>query len=148
MPGIVCAIRGGPASQPTINKSINLAIENNLPLHFLYVVNLEFLSHSPSSRVQLISKEMQQMGEFILLSACSEAHKQGVEAEGIVRQGSIWNEILKLCREIEADFLVMGSPKEGEESLATQEQINKFRSRIEDSTQTKVILVRRENNEG
>jgi len=148
MPGIVCAIRGGPASQPTINKSINLAIENILPLHFLYVVNLEFLSHSASSRVQLISKEMQQMGEFILLSACNEARQQGVKAEGIVRQGSIWNEILKLCREIEADFLVMGRPKEGEESLATQEQNNKFRLRIEESTQTKVILVRRENNEG
>ena len=37
MPGIVCAIRGGPASRPTIAKSIQLAEETGLTLYFLYV---------------------------------------------------------------------------------------------------------------
>ena len=148
MPGIVCEIRGGPASQPTISKGINLAIDNMLPLHFLYVVNLDFLTHSSSSRVQLISKEMQQMGEFILLSACNEAGKQGVKANGIVRQGSIWEEILNLCQEIDADFLVMGSPEEGGESHATQEQMDKFRQRIEEETHTRVVQAKGEISEG
>ncbi|RMF49572.1 MAG: universal stress protein, partial [Anaerolineae bacterium] len=44
MSAIVCAIRGGPASQPTIRRAIALALETSLPLHFLYVVNLDFLS--------------------------------------------------------------------------------------------------------
>ena len=44
MPGILCAVRGGPASQPTIAKAIALAQETGLPLYFLYVVNLDFLS--------------------------------------------------------------------------------------------------------
>ncbi len=34
MPGIVCAIRGGPASKPTIARSIALAKETDLPLFF------------------------------------------------------------------------------------------------------------------
>ena len=50
MPGIVCAVRGGPASQPTIEKAIALALETGLPLCFLYVVNLDFLSQTPTSR--------------------------------------------------------------------------------------------------
>lgn len=49
MPGIVCAIRGGPSSQPTIATSIKLASETGETIHFLYVVNLDFLTHSSSS---------------------------------------------------------------------------------------------------
>ena len=39
MSGIVCAIRGGPDSQPTIRRAISLAKETNLSLYFLYVIN-------------------------------------------------------------------------------------------------------------
>jgi hypothetical protein len=70
MTGIICAIRGGPASQPTIARSIALAQETSLPLHFLYVVNLDFLTRTSLSRVHVIAQEMQQMGEFILLTRC------------------------------------------------------------------------------
>ena len=42
MSGIVCAVRGGPASQPTLQRAITLAKETGLPLFFLYVVNLDF----------------------------------------------------------------------------------------------------------
>ncbi len=49
MPGIICAIRGGPSSQPTIATSIQLAKDTKETIHFLYVVNLDFLTHSISS---------------------------------------------------------------------------------------------------
>jgi hypothetical protein len=82
MPGIVCAIRGGPASRPTIKKSIELAAETSLPLYFLYIVNLNFLTHTSSTRTHLISKEMKEMGEFILLTAQAVAQSAGIRAEG------------------------------------------------------------------
>jgi len=78
MSGIVCAIRGGPASRPTIDRSIQLATETGLPLYFLYVVNLKFLAHTSSSRTHVISKELNEMGEFILLMAQTEAEKKGI----------------------------------------------------------------------
>ena len=78
MSGIVCAVRGGPASQPTIQRAIALAKETGLPLFFLYVVNLDFLDSTTRSRTHTISKEMAQMGEFILLMAKSKAEAQGV----------------------------------------------------------------------
>ena len=34
MSGIVCALRGGPASQPTIDKAVKLAIKHYLALFF------------------------------------------------------------------------------------------------------------------
>lgn len=44
MSGIVCAIRGGKSSQPTINQAIHTALKTNLPIYFLYVLNLDFLN--------------------------------------------------------------------------------------------------------
>ena len=69
MSGILCAIRGGPNSQPTIEQAVVLAQETGLPLWFLYVVNLGFLTHTSTSRVRTISEQMHQMGEYILLTA-------------------------------------------------------------------------------
>ena len=73
MSGIVCAIRGGASSQPTINQAIRTAVETNLPVYFLYVLNLDFLKKGTQSRTQTISEEMQELGEFILLAAQAQA---------------------------------------------------------------------------
>jgi nucleotide-binding universal stress UspA family protein len=142
MPGIVCAIRGGPASRPTIDKSIQLAVETGLPLFFLYVVNLDFLSHTSSSRIHLISKELVEMGEFILLTAQSDAEVKGIKAQGIVRQGIVRDEIVRLCQETSADYVVLGKPKKqpDKENVFTHEHLNKFSERIEAESQAKIIL--------
>jgi nucleotide-binding universal stress UspA family protein len=142
MPGIVCAIRGGPASRPTIAKSIQLAEETGLTLYFLYVVNLDFLSRTSSSRVHLISKQMQDMGEFILLTAQAEAEIKGIKTEGIVRQGNIRDEIISLCQETNADYVVLGKPKKQteEENVFTREHLNEFGQRIAEESGSKIIL--------
>jgi nucleotide-binding universal stress UspA family protein len=141
MAGIVCAIRGGPDSQPTIGAAISLALKQKLQLYFLYIVNLDFLSHTNSSRVQAITQEMQQMGEFILLTAKASADSQGVSAQGIVRQGNVMEEIANLCHELEAGFLVMGSPKAQQgHSVFTEERLAEFVDWAERQTGAKVVL--------
>jgi nucleotide-binding universal stress UspA family protein len=141
MAGIVCAVRGGPHSQVTISRAISLARESGLSLHFLYVVNLDFLTHTTSSRVRTISEEMRQMGEFILLAAQSAALTKGVTAETVVRQGNVGEEIVNLCRELAADYLVMGWPQiEQEESLFTQERLQAFIRETEERTGARVVL--------
>jgi nucleotide-binding universal stress UspA family protein len=139
--GIVCAIRGGPASRPTIDKAIELASERGLVLYFLYVVNIDFLDHTIRSRVQTISQQMQQMGEFIILSAQATAQTKGSEAQGLVRHGEVTDEIPKLCHEIQADYLVVGRPKfHQEESHFTQTLLADFIKRVEEQTGAKVVL--------
>jgi nucleotide-binding universal stress UspA family protein len=141
MAGIVCAVRGGPHSQLTISRAIDLARKTGLSLHFLYVVNLDFLTHTASSRVRTISEEMRQMGEFILLVAQSKALAEGVAAEILVRQGNVGEEIVHLCRELATNYLVMGLPQiEEEGSLFTHERLQVFVQDTEERIGAKVVL--------
>jgi nucleotide-binding universal stress UspA family protein len=141
MSAIVCAIRGGPDSQPTIAKSIELAKETGLPLYFMYVVNLDFLTHTSSSRTHTLSGQMHQMGEFILLTAQSTAANNGISAERVIRQGQVREEIANLCHEVDAAWLVIGHPKGQEENdLFTHEMLQKFIERIEQETGAKVVM--------
>jgi nucleotide-binding universal stress UspA family protein len=141
MSGIVCAVRGGPASRPTIDKAIQLAKESGLPLYFLYIVNIDFLDHTTRSRVHTISQQMHQMGEFILLAAQAAAKSKGIEAQAVVRHGKVTEEISTLCHEIQADYLVVGRPKfHLEDSLFTETLLVEFIKRVEDQTGAHVIL--------
>ncbi|MBC8505030.1 MAG: universal stress protein [Chloroflexi bacterium] len=147
MPGIICAIRGGPASRPTIEKAIQVALETKLPIYFLYIINLDFLSHTSSSRTHVISKEMSEMGEFILLTAQSEAEAQGISAEGVIRNGQIVDEIIHLCQEVKADYVILGQPKnQKDENVFTQERLSAFSLHIEEESNAKVILAERMTN--
>jgi nucleotide-binding universal stress UspA family protein len=143
---IVCAIRGGPHSQTTIDKAISLAQETGLPIVFLYVVNLDFLSHTTSTRTHTINLEMEQMGEFILLAAQSQAADQGVVAEGLVRHGTVGGEIISLCRELAAGYLVLGRPQLGEDEgdVFSHTRLNAFAEQVKLLTGVEVVIPDRE----
>ena len=82
MPGIVCAIRGGPASKPTIIRALTLAQEN------------------------------------------------------------VSDEIIQLCQETQADYVILGNPKgEPETNAFTRERLNTFAQHIEEASGAKAILV-------
>jgi hypothetical protein len=141
MSGIVCAIRGGPGSQPTIARSISLAQETGETIYYLYVVNLDFLSHTSSSRVHTISEQMTQMGEFILLMAQDTAVCQGVAAERVIRHGAVQAEIIALCHELEANYLVLGRPKvDHGDAHFTQDMLHTFVERTEEQTGATVVF--------
>lgn len=141
MGAIVCAVRGGPHSQSTISQSIALAKKTGLELYFLYVVNVDFLMHTSISRIHTVTREMDQMGEFILLTARSEASDHGVTAQGIVRHGNVMEEITTLCHEVEASYLVIGNPiGEEEHDVFTHDTMADFIAGIEEQTGAKVIM--------
>jgi nucleotide-binding universal stress UspA family protein len=141
MGGIVCAIRGGPHSRATVGRAIALAQETGLSLWFLYVVNLEFLARTSTSRVRTISEQMEAMGESILLTAQAQAEAEGVTALAVVRHGEVGDEIVALCRELEADYLVLGQPEgDTEDNVFTRERLRQFRSRMEEETGANLIL--------
>jgi len=141
MPGIICAIRGGAHSLPTINKAIALARQSGQSIYFLYVVNLDFLFQTGRSRVHTISHELREMGEFILLSAQITADKQGVPASGVVREGSVGEEIIRLGQEIGADYVVLGRPHaQTSLNVFDQERIRRFSQRIEEETGAQLVF--------
>jgi nucleotide-binding universal stress UspA family protein len=141
MSGIICAIRGGPDSQPTIEKGIALAQEANLPLHFLYVVNLNFLSHTQSSKTSTISDQLTQMGEFILLTAQEKAAAAGVSSQADIRHGNVGEEIINIAKELQADYFVLGLPVgDDERNVFIVDRMKEFGQRIEEESGAKVIL--------
>jgi nucleotide-binding universal stress UspA family protein len=141
MSGIVCAIRGGPTSKPTIARAIELAKETSLVLHFLYIVNLDFLAYTESSRVRLIKQEMHEMGDFIVLAAKEKAENEGVDTEVAVRDGTVSEGIIEFSKEIEADYVVLGNPRaEEEENVFTRERFESFISMVEEESGAKVVL--------
>ena len=141
MSGIVCAVRGGPGSHPTIQRAINLAEEKSLPVYFLYVINLDFLAHTSSGRTKIVKEEMQKLGEFILLRARKEAEARGVQVEDITREGKVRQEIIKLCKERQADYAVLGhQSSDAEKNVFSQQQFRQFISQIEKESQARVIV--------
>jgi nucleotide-binding universal stress UspA family protein len=141
MTGIICAVRGGPNSQATIEKAISLAIEVKLPLNFLYVVNLDFLTRTEISKTHTISDQLTQMGEFILLSAQQKAEARGVKAGAIIRQGNVVEVIIEVAREIEADYFVLGMPVGDEEkNVFLLDRIKDLEETIERESGATVVL--------
>ena len=143
MPGMLCAIRGGPSSQYTVEHAATLAAEEGLPLKFLYIIDLAFLARSASSRVGLVTREMTQMAEFILLQAKLRAQALGVEAEGTIRRGKVQEEILACCHEMAADVLVLGQPAEANgENIFTNDWLASFSHQVEAECGTRVVIVK------
>jgi nucleotide-binding universal stress UspA family protein len=148
MSGIVCAVRGGPDSHPTIARAIALARDTGLSLYFLYIVNLDFLERTSSSRIRTISQEMRQMGEFILLTAQAQAAEQEIDAQGVVREGNVTGEIAGFCHEVGADYLVVGQPRiQSEDSIFDEAMLAAFVQHIEAQTGAKVVLAARGSHE-
>lgn len=142
MSGILCPIRGGPGSKGAIELGIQLAKQTGEQLHFLFVVNLDFLNLTVTSRTQVLSAEMRGMGEFILLTARAKAEEEGVIAGCTVRQGDVMDEIVNLAKEIEASYVILGRPQRGEtENIFTTDQLQAFVQRLEEDTGSKVMLV-------
>jgi nucleotide-binding universal stress UspA family protein len=145
MPGIICAIRGGPDSQPTIDKSIALAKESGQTIYFLYVINLDFLTRSAAGRINHITEEMREMGEFILLAAQERAQEQAQEhdvcTEMVTAEGNVIEEIISLCLEIEGDYIVLGRPgKASDNNLLSESEFQTIVDHIEENTHAAVVL--------
>ena len=140
MGGILCPIRGGPGSRGAIATGITLAKEKQETLHFLYVVNLDFLNVTERGRTQVIAEEMRGMGEFILLRAQTVAEKGGVEAQWTVRQGKVTEEIIAVAKEIQASHIILGKPKHDEQNVFTMEHLQSFVQHCEEQTGAKVVL--------
>ena len=92
MSKILCAIRGGEASQRLQDIAIELAKKRGDEIVFLYVVNTEFLDTASASLRESVTNEMDKLGEFLLLMAIERAKKQDVAASQIIRYGKLQEE--------------------------------------------------------
>ncbi len=111
---IVCATRGGEASRRTEDRAIALARESDAELVFLYVVDTAFARGLTGKfDIEIVAKDLREIGKIVLEQARQRAREQGVSARGEIREGVVADEIQRfLERHEDADLLVVGHMSE------------------------------------
>ena len=107
---ILCATRGGEGSYRTQDGAIALAKEQGDELIFLYVVDSSFLNQTAAPLVVDINASLEKMGRFQLAMAQERAAAEGIEAQAVVRQGMLQEELSAEAKEVSADLIVLGRP--------------------------------------
>lgn len=141
MDKILCATRGGEASYRTQDAAIALAKEEGAGLVFIYVVDIRFINKTARAvRPDVVSAEMEKMGEFLLALAQERAQKQGVSADVVLHHGDFSTELMVCAQELAIDLILLGKPI-GEESVFELEKLEAFVTELEDETGIEVRIV-------
>jgi len=138
MAKILCAIRGGEASQRLQDIGIELAKERESDLVFLYVVNTEFLDTASAALRESVTNEMDKLGEFLLLMAIERAQKQGVTAGQIIRHGKLREEFEAAASAPDISTVLLGKPGEG--GLFSMESLEAVAAEIKEKCQVEVLI--------
>ncbi|MCP4540782.1 MAG: universal stress protein [Chloroflexi bacterium] len=137
---ILCSTRGGEASYRAQDAAIALAKERGDTLLFLYVVDLHFLDKTSGAAVVDVEKEMNKMGEFLLLMAKERAAEQNVVAETTCHTGEFREELENTAREQNTSLIVLGRPADTE-SVFQLTSLQTFAAEIESETGVETCIV-------
>lgn len=141
MKKILCATRGGEASRRTQDAVIAKAKEAGARVLFLFIVDVEFLKLIPQGvRPDIVATELDHMGEFLLALACERAAAQGVEAEVLIRHGSMPQALISVALEQGVDAVVLGQPA-GSESAFTLSELKRLATQVEETTGIKTYII-------
>jgi nucleotide-binding universal stress UspA family protein len=141
MKRILCATRGGEASRRTQDLVVAMAKEKGATVLFLYVVDVEFLKLTARGvRPDVVTTEMEHMGEFLLAMACERAAAQGVQAEMCLRHGPLVEALESAAREEGVDAIAFGRPT-GLDSSFSLSDLENLALRIEEDTGIKTYIL-------
>ena len=141
MKKILCATRGGEASRRTQDAVIEMAKEKGATILFLYVVDVEFLRLTARGvRPDVVTTEMEHMGEFLLAMAIERAAAQGVEAEMCLRHGPLVEALESAARDEGVDAIAFGRPV-GPDSTFALPDLERLAARIEEDTGVKTYIL-------
>ncbi len=137
---ILCATRGGQASRPTHQKAIEIALDRNAELVFLYVFDQRAIQQVSTPLVINVSSQMDHMRDFLRNTAQRQATKEGVRARVHVCAGSLREQIETIANEQHVDLIVMGNPCE-KSSLFKREALRALADEIETETGIEVLAL-------
>ena len=108
---ILYPTRGGDRTYRNQERAQALALERGESLLLLYVANVHFLKHiSGPVQVDLITKDLEEMGEFLLALAQEHAEETGLTVESVVRQGDFLQGLRDVIRQNDVTAVVFGRP--------------------------------------
>lgn len=107
---VVCATRGGPASERVHERAIELARERSGELVFLHVIDTADWGDLEPAPAATVARQMRSLAQVILRGAQVQARAAGVQARAEVREGQVAATLHAFVREMDADVLVVGYP--------------------------------------
>jgi nucleotide-binding universal stress UspA family protein len=137
---ILCATRGGEASQRTQDAAIALAKERGDVLILFYVADISFLNQTAAPVVVDVASRLEKMGHFQLKIAQEKAIAQGVEAQVVVRRGQLRAELIDAAQELGVDLIVLGRPLE-REAIFDEDALRQFADLLQEQTEVQVRIL-------
>jgi len=139
---IVCATRGGDACRRTQERAIDLAIERDAELVFLYVVDPSLVEPVDESLADALNDEMTRLGRSLLRIAQGRARDRDLTTQAVVRHGAVQQSIKDYVREVGASTLVIGAPRVGAPPRAfTPTEIERFAQSVREEMDVEVVVV-------
>jgi hypothetical protein len=118
---ILCATRGGEASLETQDAAISLAMQAGEELVFIYVYDVEFLTHANFAlREDVVAEELRHMAEFLMTMAVDRAKAQGLSSRSVIREGEFRAELLSALEVEQPRLLILGRPCEDDGRFALE----------------------------
>lgn len=133
--------RGGKSSYPNQDRAIALARERDDRLILLYVSNVSFLDTIASPvPVDLVEKELDELGEFMLAMAQERAERAGLTADTVVRHGRFDRALKEVIQEFGVESVVVGSPADNT-AIMTSGYLQQLVQFLKSETGVEVIIV-------
>lgn len=144
--GIICATRGGEGSRAAQLEAIRAARAQDERLTFLYVVDQAQIDGHDELLKGAVRAEVNWLGRVLLQIARQRAERAGLEAEVVIREGAVKEEIEAFLRQSDASLLLLGAPR-GTSPAFGDDALEQFAHTIEEDTGVPVRVVRPEDHE-
>ncbi len=139
---IVCATRGGEGSRAVQMAAIERAKSTGNQLVFLYVVSPDAVTDVEPGLEEAVQDELIWLGKAVLNVAEARAISEGLDAEKVIFQGNVRDEICRFLIEQQASLLLLGAPRSATTSIFGDDPVERFASSIHENTGVDVAVVR------
>lgn len=139
---ILCATRGGEGSQQTQDAAIAIAKEKGHELVFLFVADATFLNQLAAPVVVDMDKRLEDMGRFEMARARERAESQGVDAQTVIRNGKLREELIATTQEMDVTVIVLGRPM-GKTAVFEEDTLMAFADTLHAETGIEVLCLKK-----
>ena len=139
--GIVCATRGGESSRLVQMEGIRMAATLGKPLVFIYVVDTAVMAGIDEGLITAVHDELLWMGKTLLRIAQRRAGAADLDAQLVIREGNVREEISQFLRESEATVLLLGAPRGTTANIFGDDAIERFAASVQAESAVDVRIV-------
>ena len=139
---IVCATRGGAGSRAVQERAIHYALEREMKLVFLFVIDISALDIAEEKMRPAVYAEMTWLGQALLQIAHQRAQSAGIDSEIVIREGLVRDEICRFLDERSAEILLLGAPRGTTATIFGDDIVEQFAASVEKATGIPVEIVR------